>query len=186
MDNVLEQVKDFAAKAHGEQRRKFADEPYIAHPIRVMEICKEVTGDTAILAAALLHDVVEDTPVNKKQIKDYLLTIMDAAKAQRTVQLVDELTDRYVKANYPQWNRRKRKTKEAERLAQTSAASQTIKYADIIDNSAEIAHQETDFAKVFLQECNALLKTMNKGNQQLYQRALETVQEGLAHVKKAK
>jgi guanosine-3',5'-bis(diphosphate) 3'-pyrophosphohydrolase len=180
MDEVLEQVKDFAAKAHGEQRRKFADEPYIAHPIRVMEICAAYTSDVTILAAALLHDVLEDTPVKKEQIKDFLLTVMDAAKTQRTLQLVDELTDRYVKANYPQWNRRKRKTKEAERLANTSAESQTIKYADIIDNSAEIATQDTDFAKVFLHECNALLKKMTKGNQELYRRAVETVQEGLA------
>src|SRR5690348_5206587 len=131
MDPVLEPIKDFAAKAHGEQRRKFADEPYIAHPIRVMEMCRQYTHDTAILAAALLHDVLEDTPVNKQQIKDFLLTVMDAGKAQRTVQLIDELTDRYTKANYPHWNRRKRKAKESERLTNTSGESQTIKYADI-------------------------------------------------------
>ena len=183
MDRILEKVKDFAARAHGEQRRKFADEPYIAHPIRVMEICAAYTSDVAMLAAALLHDVLEDTPVNKEQLKDFLLSVMDATKAQRTLQLVDELTDRFVKANYPQWNRRKRKAKETERLGNTSAESQTIKYADIIDNSAEIAHQETDFAKVFLKECNALLKTITKGNPELYRRAVDTVQAGLAHVK---
>lgn len=183
MDQLLEQVKDFAAKAHGEQRRKFADEPYIAHPIRVMEICAAYTSDVAMLAAALLHDVLEDTPVKKEQLNNFLLSVMDATKARRTLQLVDELTDRYVKANYPQWNRRKRKTKEAERLANSSAESQTIKYADIIDNSAEIAHQETDFAKVFLYECNALLKKITKGNQELYRRAVDTVQEGLTHAK---
>jgi guanosine-3',5'-bis(diphosphate) 3'-pyrophosphohydrolase len=183
MEKILEQIKDFAAKAHGEQRRKFADEPYIAHPIRVMELCAAYTNDITVLAAALLHDVLEDTPVKKEEISSFLLTIMDTGKAQRTLQLVDDLTDRYVKSNYPQWNRRKRKAKEAERLADTGADSQTIKYADIIDNSAEIAHQETDFAKPFLLECNALLKKIVKGNQELYKRAMETVQNGLMHVK---
>jgi (p)ppGpp synthase/HD superfamily hydrolase len=183
MEKILEQIKDFADKAHGEQRRKFADEPYIAHPVRVMELCATYTNDIAVLAAALLHDVLEDTPVKREQINSFLLTIMDTAKAQRTLQLVDDLTDQYVKSNYPAWNRRKRKAKEAERLADTSADSQTIKYADIIDNSAEIAHQDTDFAKVFLRECNALLKKITKGDQALYKRAMETVQNGLMHVK---
>jgi guanosine-3',5'-bis(diphosphate) 3'-pyrophosphohydrolase len=185
MDNVLEQVKAFATKAHGEQRRKFADEPYIAHPIRVMEICAAHTKDVAVLAAALLHDVLEDTAVKKDELQVFLNGVMDSTKAQRTLLLVDELTDRYVKANYPQWNRRKRKSKETERLEKTSAESQTIKYADIIDNSAEIAHQETDdFAIVFLKECQALLKRLDKGNPVLHQRALDTVQEGLAYLQR--
>jgi guanosine-3',5'-bis(diphosphate) 3'-pyrophosphohydrolase len=183
MENILEQVKDFAGKAHGEQRRKFADEPYIAHPIRVMEICATYTKDVCILAAALLHDVLEDTPVTKEQIKDFLLTIMEKHKTDRTLHLVDELTDQYVKANYPMWNRRKRKAMETERLANTSTDAQSIKYADIIDNSAEIVHQTDDFAGVFLRECRALLQKMDKGNAQLYQRALDTVNAGLEQMK---
>jgi (p)ppGpp synthase/HD superfamily hydrolase len=183
MEEILEKIKDFAGQAHGEQRRKFADEPYIEHPKRVMAICKAYTQDVCMLAAALLHDVLEDTPVDKQQIKDFLLTVMDANKTNRTLELVDELTDRFVKANYPQWNRRKRKAKEAERLAATSADAQTIKYADIIDNSAEIVHQTTDFARKFLFECRDLLQKMNKGNQQLYERAMATVNTGLEQVK---
>jgi guanosine-3',5'-bis(diphosphate) 3'-pyrophosphohydrolase len=182
MNNLLEQVKEFAGTAHGEQRRKFADEPYIVHPIRVMEICATYTKDVCILAAALLHDVVEDTPVTKEQIKDFLLTIMEKSKTDRTLHLVDELTDRYVKPNYPMWNRRKRKAMEAERLANTSSDSQTIKYADIIDNCTEFADQKIDFAPVFLRECRALLQKMDKGNPELYQRAVNTVNVGLEKV----
>jgi (p)ppGpp synthase/HD superfamily hydrolase len=183
MESLLEQVKQFAAKAHGSQRRKFIDEPYIAHPIRVMELCKEYTTDTTVLAAALLHDVLEDTPVSKEEIQHFLSTLMDASTTERTVRLVDELTDRFIKANYPQWNRRVRKSKEAERLAATSADAQTIKYADIIDNSAEFASQENDFAEVFLRECKALLKKMDKGNAELRQRALKVVEEELSKLK---
>jgi len=64
MDKVLEQVKDFADKAHGDQLRKYTPDRYIVHPMRVMLICQEYTDDSQILAAALLHDVLEDTPVN--------------------------------------------------------------------------------------------------------------------------
>ena len=89
--------------------------------------------------------------------------------------MVDELTDRYVKAAYPQWNRRKRKTMEAERLAKTSAAAQTIKYADILDNSTDIVKTDNDFSKKYLYECKHLLNKMDKGDAVLRDRAVKTV-----------
>ena len=183
MEEVLQQVQDFADGAHGEQMRKFAPERYIAHPIRVMELCREQTKDMTILAAALLHDVLEDTPVQQEAIRDFLLGVMPEAQAQRTLRLVVELTDIYTKKHYPEWNRRKRKAKETERLADTSADAQTIKYADIIDNGAEIVYQDTDFAEVFLRECRALLKRMDKGNPILYKRATGIVEDGLTYLR---
>lgn len=57
MEEVLEQIRDFADKAHGEQMRKYTPERYIVHPVRVMKICREYTDDITVLAAALLHDV---------------------------------------------------------------------------------------------------------------------------------
>lgn len=183
MKEVLQQIQDFADRAHGEQMRKFAPERYIAHPIRVMELCREQTNDTGILAAALLHDVLEDTPVSEDAMKDFLSGVMNTGAAERTLELVVELTDTFTKRNYPDWNRRNRKARESERLAGTSADAQTIKYADIIDNSAEIAMQDTDFALVFLQECRALLTKINKGNKTLYQKAVDTVDAGLRHLK---
>ena len=165
---ILEKVKDFVTKAHNGQRRKYTDEPYVTHLIKVMNICRQYTHDVSMLAAALLHDVLEDTSVTKEQLKDFLLTIMENAKAERTLHLVDELTDRFVKSNYPQWNRRKRKAMEMERLAATSADSQTIKYADVLDNSTDFG-DSADFAVVFLRECKTLLQMMTKGNAQLYQ-----------------
>ena len=74
-NNLIEQVRLFAATAHGEQRRKYRDEPYIRHPERVMETCRGIDADVEILAAALLHDVLEDTKVNKDQMLEFLLTL---------------------------------------------------------------------------------------------------------------
>src|SRR3954454_23071399 len=112
---ILEEIKDFADRAHGNQMRRYTPERYIVHPIRVMKTCKEYTNDITILAAALLHDVLEDTPVTKKELLAFLLKLMSEENAKRTVQLVEELTDIYIKENYPTWNRKKRKIKEAER-----------------------------------------------------------------------
>src|SRR5437762_11401952 len=125
MEEILEQIKDFADKAHGEQTRKYTPDRYIVHPVRVMNICKEYTNDISVLAAALLHDVLEDTTATKDEIKNFLLKLLDKQQAEKTVKLVEELTDVYIKKDYPQWNRRKRKEKEAERLSATSSEAQT-------------------------------------------------------------
>lgn len=182
-ETILEEVKNFADKAHGTQQRKYTPERYIVHPVRVMEICREYTQDTSVLAAALLHDVLEDTPVRKKEINDFLLQWMPPATVNKTIDLVVELTDVYTKNNYPQWNRRRRKMEEAARIEQTSADAQTIKYADIIDNSREIVQHDADFAKVFLSECRTLLQKMNKGNSHLYEKAMAQVEKGLQALK---
>jgi (p)ppGpp synthase/HD superfamily hydrolase len=120
-----------------------------------------------MLAAALLHDVLEDTDTTTHEMQDFLLTIMDRNAALDTIKMVDELTDIYTKENYPDWNRRKRKDKEAERLSKVSANAQTVKYADIIDNSKDILNAGKQFAKKFFFECRTLLRVMDKGNEQL-------------------
>ena len=179
---ILEEIKDFADRAHGNQMRRYTPERYIVHPIRVMNTCKEYTNDITILAAALLHDVLEDTAVTKEELQGFLLKLMSEEDAKRTVQLVEELTDVYIKENYPQWNRKKRKIKETERLEKTSAAAQTIKYADIIDNAPEVTEKEPDFAKKFIPEYRALLKRITKGNPVLYEKAKEVVNTCMARL----
>jgi len=179
MEDILEQIKNFADRAHGVQMRKYTPDRYIVHPVRVMNICKEYTNDISILAAALLHDVLEDTPTTKIEIENFLVKLMDAEQAGKTVTLVEELTDVYVKKEYPQWNRQKRKEKEAERLSATSPDAQTIKYADIIDNSVEIVDHDRGFAVVYLNEGKDILEKINKGDPKLHQRAKETVEDAI-------
>jgi (p)ppGpp synthase/HD superfamily hydrolase len=178
MENILEKIKIFADKAHGTQVRKYTGEPYIVHPLRVMEACRNYGQRNTVLAAALLHDVLEDTAVNSEDLGAFLQSVMSAADAQETLQFVTEMTDVYVKTDYRQWNRRKRKEKELERIAGTSLEAQTIKYADIIDNS-DIAEQDAGFAPRYLKECMAILKKADKGNTALHQLALKTVWEKL-------
>lgn len=183
MEEILENIRDFADQAHGQQMRKYTPERYIVHPVRVMNICREYTNDVTMLAAALLHDVIEDTPVTKEDIHAFLLNHMSPEQASLTTKLVVELSDVYVKKDYPQWNRRKRKEKETQRQEKTSGDSQTVKYADIIDNSMEIVNHDTDFAPRFLYECRDILRRMNKGNPTLYKRAVETVDNCIAQLK---
>lgn len=179
MKETLEKVRDFAADAHGEQIRKYLKEPYINHPVRVMDTCRKVTDDVTILSAALLHDVLEDTDTDEKAMREFLKTLMDPEKVEKTVSIVIELTDVYTKDKYPKLNRRLRKDKELFRIAKTSAEAQTVKYADIIDNAPDTAEYDPDFAPKFLHEYQAILKKANKGDPLLYETAKTTVESTL-------
>jgi guanosine-3',5'-bis(diphosphate) 3'-pyrophosphohydrolase len=181
---IIEYVKALADRAHGQQVRKYTGERYIVHPVRVMEMVREFKDDTDVLAAALLHDVLEDTPVTVKEMEEALLPVMDADQVNKVIQIVVELTDIFVKADYPRLNRRSRKEKETRRLATVSCNAQSIKYADIIDNVTDIVKQDAAFAKVFVQEAKKMLVVMDAGNPQLRQRAVALVDQCLQHLKK--
>jgi guanosine-3',5'-bis(diphosphate) 3'-pyrophosphohydrolase len=176
-NDILEKVKAFADQAHNNQKRKYTNERYIVHPVRVMDIVHEYNQELPVLAAALLHDVIEDTPVGKREMGNFLGSIMEKNAALRTLELVEELTDVFVKTDYPSLHRRSRKNREVERLSMSSPEAQTIKYADIIDNVGDIVKQDNDFALVYLRECKQMLQALDKGDPKLYQLALQTVDQ---------
>ena len=64
-EDVVSRAAAFAKAAHEsiDQRRKYSNAPYIVHPEAVARTVSSVTDDVATIAAAWLHDVVEDTPV---------------------------------------------------------------------------------------------------------------------------
>ncbi|MGN6436557.1 MAG: HD domain-containing protein [Agriterribacter sp.] len=173
--NSVEKVEAYAREVHASQRRNFADEPYINHLVRVKQLCATVSNDPSILSAALLHDVLEDTDTPESAMLTFLQSIVGLEQAKSIVQLVRELTDVYTSKAYPQWNRRKRKRMEAQRLAAVSSDAQTIKYADIIDNSQDILTIDSRFAEKLLWEYQLLLKVMTKGNPGLRSLAVSNI-----------
>ena len=62
------QALRFAAEGHRDQVRRGSQVPYIVHPIAVARIVERAGFDEATVAAALLHDVVEDTPITLNDI----------------------------------------------------------------------------------------------------------------------
>ncbi|RYZ23323.1 MAG: HD domain-containing protein [Chitinophagaceae bacterium] len=164
MDPVLEQVRAFADRAHGGQLRKYSADRYIVHPVRVMERCAAQGATRAQLAAALLHDVLEDTFVTEEDLLRFLRSVLEEEEALHTLGLVIALTDVYTTSAYPKWKRRRRKEAEAERMRDVSPEAQTIKYADIIDNTADITANDPGFAFKYLRECRQLLRVMAGGD----------------------
>ncbi|MGV3685752.1 MAG: HD domain-containing protein [Daejeonella sp.] len=180
---ILDKVSYFADQAHGEQTRKYTPDRYIVHPIRVMKMLSEYTGDISMLAAALLHDVLEDTPVSSTDIRAFLQDLLPPPEVRKTIKLVEELTDVYVKSAFPHLNRRQRKDLEVERIAKTSGDSQSIKYADIIDNCTEIVRHDRGFAGRFLSECREILRKAPHGDQRLYERAVMTLDAAMRELR---
>ena len=80
---AIEKAYLFANKAHAGQKRK-SGEPYIVHPVSVANILVSLGMDTESVVAALLHDVVEDTPVTLEDIRSNF--------GDTTAQIIDGLT----------------------------------------------------------------------------------------------
>ena len=161
---VVKKALEFATEAHKGQVRKYTGEPYIAHPIEVMGLLKQVVDDPEMHAAALLHDVVEDTPVSIKEIKDEF--------GPRVAALVSDLTD----VSKPEdGNRAARKELDRQHSAQASPEAQTIKLADLISNSKSIMEHDPKFAKVYMREKTALLEVLVQGHPTLHKQASDIV-----------
>ncbi|WP_210204403.1 HD domain-containing protein [Devosia submarina] len=159
---VEQRALAFASEAHGsiDQRRKYTGEPYIVHPVAVAEIVRSVPHTDAMIAAALLHDVVEDTPVTIEDIR--------AEFGKDIAELVDWLTD----VSRPgDGNRRKRKHLDLLHTAKAPAAAKTIKLADLIDNTRTISAHDPSFWPVYRREMEDLLKVLIEGDASLWQKA---------------
>lgn len=69
MELVSEAIA-FAVKAHDGMRRKKSESPYILHPLEAAVIVGTLTDDQHVIAAAALHDVVEDAEISMQEIEE--------------------------------------------------------------------------------------------------------------------
>ena len=67
--SLLDRAIIFAVKAHAGTERRGKGFPYIVHPMEAMEIVSTMTADQELLAAAALHDTVEDTSVTVEELR---------------------------------------------------------------------------------------------------------------------
>jgi len=125
---LLVRAADLAARAHVDQRRKgYGDVPYVNHVIAVAALVGGATDDAEILAAALLHDVVEDSETT---VED--LTALFGA---RVAALVGEVTDDPAIATLPTFQR---KGMQAKKMAAASDGAKLIKVADQTSNLVDL------------------------------------------------
>ncbi len=67
---MIKRAAEFAAKAHEGAFRKGSTIPYIVHPRETAVIVAGITDDPEVIAAAFLHDVIEDSPVGYEEIRE--------------------------------------------------------------------------------------------------------------------
>ncbi len=120
------QAAHFAADKHRDQRRKgVRNTPYINHPLEVAERLNRVAGieDAAVLAAAILHDTIEDTETTKAELVRLF--------GPEIADWVDELSDPVGLT----WQARKRH--EIDHAARLSPTAKLIKLSDKTSNVAD-------------------------------------------------
>ena len=158
---------EFVKLKHGSQLRKYTNEPYTNHVLSVAEIVSRY--EDGCVEIALCHDLFEDTNCNFTELYKNMVGIgYEPRFAYEVCTHVTELTDVFTTNAYPYFNRDKRKKLEAERLSTISYKSQSVKYADLIDNTGSIVEHDPGFAVKYLKEKKDILNVMVGGNKELF------------------
>ena len=165
---MIVEAKMFATAAHAAigQKRKYSGDDYIVHPARVASIVMRHGGTDEMVAAAWLHDTVEDTDVTPILItKMFGVDVADIVEGLTDISLPDD------------GNRAKRKSIDRMHSANASTEAQFVKCADIIDNSWDIAENDLSFAKVYKSEVFLLLNAMTKvKHTEIWDQAMQSVE----------
>lgn len=177
-----EKLLEFVKEQHGEQVRKYTGEPYWHHVLAVAELVSEDDFDNAI-EIALCHDLFEDTKCQYTDLHIKLLEFgYDSGEAGWICHGVTELTDQFTKETTPQLNRKLRKSLEAERISKVSAVSQTVKCADLIDNTSTIVKYDPDFAVVYLKEKLEIIKQLRNAHIKMFIKCCWTYYNAVAEL----
>lgn len=129
--SLLDRAIVFAVRAHAGTERRGKGFPYIVHPLEAVEIVATMTSDQELLAAAALHDTVEDTDVTIEQIR--------AEFGERIASLVASESDIVVSGVSEEDSWHARKQAAIDRLAQASHDAKIVALGDKLSNMRAIA-----------------------------------------------
>ena len=163
MNLRINKAFDFAKKAHQDQKRKFTGEPYTIHLEETVQLLWEATkGQAAVddYVAAILHDVVEDTPISLNEIgRNFGGIVMN---------LVSELTNDVLKKELLG-----KKIYLTEKLNMMSDRALTIKLCDRLSNISGLDDNRipNDFVVLYVKQTQYILDNLNHN--------LDNIQENL-------
>ena len=129
--SLLDRAIVFAVRAHAGTERRGKGFPYIVHPMEAVEIVATMTRDQELLAAAALHDTVEDTDTTVEQIREEF--------GERVASLVAAESDEPHKSRDCIENWRARKQAAIDRLARASHDAKMVALGDKLSNMRAIA-----------------------------------------------
>ncbi len=144
--SIIIKAAQFANEAHKGQIRKYTGRPYITHPLRVAgraALLEKATEEK--VAAAWLHDTVEDCKITLDQIEELF--------GETVRQYIWELTNPSKGSTLP---RADRKEMDRRHLRVVSDEAKCIKLLDRIDNLGEAANAPSDWLELYLKESDLL------------------------------
>lgn len=128
---LLDRAIVFAVQAHAGTERRGKGFPYIVHPMEAMEIVATITPDQEMLAAAALHDTVEDTDVTIERIREEF--------GERIANLVASESDVMVEGVSEEDSWHARKQAAIDRLAAAPRDAKIVALGDKLSNMRAIA-----------------------------------------------
>ncbi len=133
---VLDRAIVFALRAHAGTERRGKGFPYIVHPLEAVEIVATMTADQELLAAAALHDTVEDTDVTIEQIREEF--------GEHIASLVEAESDIKVTGVSKEESWRIRKQAAIDRLAAAPLDAKMVALGDKLSNMRAIARDYSE------------------------------------------
>ena len=128
---LLDRAIVFAVKAHHNTERRGKGFPYIVHPMEAVEIVATITSDQELLAAAALHDTIEDTDVTVEDIRREF--------GDRIADLVHAESDQFPEGVSEEDSWHDRKQAAIDRLAAASHDAKIVAMGDKLSNMRAIA-----------------------------------------------
>ena len=128
--DLLDRAIIFAVRAHHNTERRGKGFPYIVHPMEAVEIVATITPDQELLAAAALHDTIEDTDVTVDDIR--------RAFGDRVAELVHAESDQFTEGVSEEDSWHDRKQAAIDRLAAASHDAKIVAMGDKLSNMRAI------------------------------------------------
>lgn len=128
--DLLDRAIIFAVQAHHNTERRGKGFPYIVHPMEAVEIVSTITADQELLAAAALHDTIEDTDVTVEQLRE--------AFGDRVAELVHAESDQFTEGVSEEDSWHDRKQAAIDRLAAASHDAKIVAMGDKLSNMRAI------------------------------------------------
>ena len=129
--SFLDRAIVFAVEAHKNTERRGKGFPYIVHPLEAMAIVATLTNDQELLAAAALHDVVEDTGVTLDDLRREF--------GEKVAFLVEKESDKFVEGISEEDSWRMRKQAAIDRIAAAPLEAKMVAMGDKLSNMRAIA-----------------------------------------------
>ena len=127
---LLDKAIIFAVNAHHNTERRGKGFPYIVHPMEAVEVVASITPDQELLAAAALHDTIEDTDVTVEDIRREF--------GERIANLVHAESDQFTEGVSEEDSWHERKQAAIDRLAASSRDAKIVAMGDKLSNMRAI------------------------------------------------